>query len=83
MEKLKTIIDPIFKIGLLVIGIVLAIVLFSYSQNGRYQFNPNPDLNLTVLDTSTGRLFISSGFESLLTIDLENSTSTKTKTRRD
>lgn len=61
-------IDKIFKIGLLLIGIVFVTTFYWSSQNGRYQKNPS---GLTVFDSRTGAFYAAdSSHSKIITYDL-------------
>jgi hypothetical protein len=47
-------IDKIFKIGLLVIGVALLIILYQSSQNNRFYFGKDQDV---IFDTRTGKVY--------------------------
>jgi hypothetical protein len=49
-------IDKIFKIGLLVMGITFLVLFFQYASNGRYQQyeNRDEDVGPSAFDTRTG-----------------------------
>jgi hypothetical protein len=48
-------IDSIFKIGLLALGVIFLVLLFQYASNGRYEYNIDAeDGILTVFDTRHG-----------------------------
>jgi hypothetical protein len=50
--------DKIFKVGIVVLGILFILVLYSLSQNGRYQnFRPAAEGSMLILDTHTGLLY--------------------------
>lgn len=49
--------DLIFKIGLLIIGVVFVAVYFLSSQNGRYVNFPKGDDSYTLLDTQAGIIY--------------------------
>jgi len=46
-------IDKLFKIGLLVIGVILLIVLYKISQNNRFYQNQD-----AIFDTRTGKIYV-------------------------
>ena len=52
--------DEPFKIGLLIGVFAIAIVLFQYSQNGRYQYSPNGNVGV-IVDTRTGEFWTEEG----------------------
>lgn len=56
-------IDTVFKIGLLLIGIVFLIVFHQFAQNNRYRM----DNNLNVYDTRTGKLYLLGNGEWIMT----------------
>jgi|WetSurMetagenome_2_1015567.scaffolds.fasta_scaffold166503_2 hypothetical protein len=53
-------IDNVFKIGLLVIGIAFLVLFFQYASNGRYQQyeNRDEDVGPSAFDTRTGKYLL-------------------------
>lgn len=60
-----------FKIGILIIGIAIAIVLFLNSQNGRYHLYSDED-RYKILDSRTGNIILVNQYE-MKTININDS----------
>jgi hypothetical protein len=48
--------DRLFKVGVLVLGVVFAAIYFLDSQNSRYTYHPESG-GISVVDTRTGRVY--------------------------
>ena len=53
-------IDNIFKIGVLVIGVIFLILFYQYNQKNRYQLH-NVDPDMKIFDTNSGLIYMYPG----------------------
>lgn len=55
-KQKEDIMDRLFKVGLLILGLAFLLLYYNNSQNQRYVQAGGPD-DIVVLDTRTGKLF--------------------------
>lgn len=74
--------DRVYKILKLTVALLFLVVLFEYSQNGRYSYQRQSEPpSMQILDTRTGIVYIQSG-DHILALDPKKSTLNVTDLKR-
>ena len=71
IDKIEKITMIVFKIGILVIGVVFLMIYYWSSQNGRFQKFSTDESEVIVLDTQTGIIY-AHGDKGLASVNLIN-----------
>jgi hypothetical protein len=71
IDKIEIITKIVFKIGILVIGVVFLIIYYWSSQNGRFQKLSGDESYVVVLDTQKGIFYWDDG-KGLLSVNVIN-----------